>query len=78
MRDLLNTKNDWLWTKEHQNSFKEVKAILSSPTVLTHYDPKNKTRIRTDDKKLNGISVVLYQKEDEKFKRVAYASTYLS
>ena len=36
------------WTKECQQAFEELKGLLCSDTVVTHYDPNKKTRIYMD------------------------------
>ena len=55
LRDLLSTKNSWLWTPNHQQAFDEIKRVLASPPVLAHYDTRKLTKLRTDGSKLIGI-----------------------
>ena len=64
LRDLLSTKNLWVWTPVHAQAFKNTKKVLSSQPTLAHYCVTKPTKIRTDGSKLNGISVILFQ-EDE-------------
>ena len=79
LRDLLSTKNDFLWTEEHERTFQNVKEILSSPKTLALYDVRRRTKVRTDGSKLNGISVIIYQQDDnEQWKPVDCASRFLS
>ena len=61
--DLLSTKNDWLWTNTHTDTFNEVKRVLSSPQTLKLYDVQKPTKIRVDASKLNGISVIICARE---------------
>ena len=47
LRSLLSSKNTWLWTDIHTNSFNKVKEIIMSPNTLKLYDvnrPTNKGR----------------------------------
>ena len=54
--------------------------MLSSPATLTLYDIQKKTKLRTDGSLLNGISVVLYQQDDQDkiWKPVDCASRFLT
>ena len=79
LRDLLSTKNCWVWTEVHTNAFQKIKEILCTPPVLAMYDVNRKTKIRTDGSKLNGISVILLQQHDDNiWKPVDCRSRYLS
>ena len=78
LRDLLSQKNVWRWEESHTIAFNKVKEVLSNPLCLATYDVNRETLIRTDGSKLNGISVVLYQKqEDGKWRVVDCASRFL-
>ena len=60
-------------------TFQKVKEILSSPTTLALYDVRKKTKVRTDGSKLNGISVIIYQQdENEQWGSVDCVSLFLS
>ena len=52
---LLSTKNTWIWTPLHNESFNAIKPLLSSAPVLAHYDPTKTTKIRTDVSHLKGF-----------------------
>ena len=78
LRDLLSRKNVWRWEETHTKVFEQVKKVLSDPVYLATYDIKKETLIRTDGSKLNGISVVVYQKQDDgKWRVVDCASRFL-
>ena len=77
LRDLLSTKNSWLWTPNHQQAFDGFKRVLASPPVLAHHDTRKLTKLRTDGTKPNGISVILYQKNENEWKTVDCASRFL-
>ena len=38
IRDLLNKKNDWMWGREQQKAFTQMKDNLTSAPVLTLYE----------------------------------------
>ena len=38
LRSLMSTKNDWLWTEQHTESFNKVKEVIMSPQTLKLYD----------------------------------------
>ena len=59
LRGLLGIKNEFLET------FEKIKSVLSSPATLALYDIEKKTKIGTHGNLLNGISVVLYQQDDQ-------------
>ena len=48
IRDLLSTKNEFLWGPIQQDAFKKLKKELTSTPVLTHYDPARKTILSAD------------------------------
>ena len=79
LRDLLSTKNDWKWAEEHTSAINKIKEVLSSPLVLAHFDIKKRTMLRCDGSKLNGISVVSkQQQENGDWKPVACVPRFLS
>ncbi|XP_057294539.1 uncharacterized protein K02A2.6-like [Hydractinia symbiolongicarpus] len=77
LRDLLSSKNEWIWTVVHTNAFNNCKELLSMQPILAHYDVKKKTKIRTDGSVTNGISVILYQYHNE-WRPVDCASRFLT
>ena len=78
LRSLMSTKNEWLWTENHTESFNKVKDVIMSPITLKLYDVNRPTKIRVDGSKLNGISVILYQQHDEQWHPVTCGSRYLT
>ena len=42
IRDLLSTKNEFLWGATQQDAFEKLKKELTSTPVLAHYDPAEK------------------------------------
>ena len=74
---LLQKKSTWTWGPEQQGAFDRVKGILTSDSVLAHYDP-SKPLILACDASLYGVGAVLSHKLDDGSERpVAYASRSL-
>ena len=78
LKGLLSSTNEWIWTGNHDLAFNKVKQVLSNPPVFALYDVHKSTRLRTDGSKLNGISVVVYQKHENEWRPVDCASRFLS
>ena len=45
---LLENDRKWSWSRECQESFAEVKKLITSEEVLTHYDPDLPLYLATD------------------------------
>lgn len=73
LRDLLSKKNQWIWSSAQQNAFDQLKNDLTSPPVLTLYDPNKELKLSADASSY-GLGAVLLQKEGEQWRPVAYAS----
>ena len=76
LRELLSTKNAWLWGPEQEEAFARVKSELIRPTVLTLYNPEAESKVSVDASSY-GLGAVLLQKSD-RWKPVAYASRSMS
>ena len=61
LRDLLSTKNSWVWTDNHEVLFQKAKQALTKAPILAHYDVNKLTKLCTDGSLINGIANVLYQ-----------------
>ena len=69
--------NPWKWTEEEDCAFQKSKEMLSSSSLLVHFDPR-KELILACDASSHGIRVVLsHQMEDGSERPVAYASRTL-
>ena len=64
------------WKEEHQQSFQTLIEKLTTPPVLAYADCRLPFSVHTDAS-LNGLGAVLYQKQDNKERVVAYASRSL-
>jgi len=62
LRDLLKTRNEFLWMETHTKAFEAVKAALIEPPALATFDAKLDTRLETDASKLHGLGFVLMQR----------------
>ena len=60
LRDLLNTKQAWIWGPSQEQAFEQVKRELSQPTVLALYDPTAETTLAADASSF-GLRAVLLQ-----------------
>ena len=73
LRDLLSTKNSWMWGTSQTDAFNKIKDELTSPPVLAWYNPAGETKL-TADASAYGLGAVLLQKYENEWKPVAYAS----
>ena len=74
LRDLLSTKNQWVWGPSQQKGFADTKAELSSPRILALYNPAAKTTVSADASSF-GLGGVLSQKQSSgQWQPVSYIS----
>jgi len=64
---------NWKWTKEHKDSFGEIKHKVSDVSLLAHYDP-NSPLVLQSDASTHGLGVALLQHNMP----LAYASRVLT
>ena len=57
LRELLSTKNTWIWMSAQEESFNKLKEELSSPRVLALYDMSARTKISADASAYVTVSV---------------------
>ena len=72
----LSTKN--AWKVHHQTAFNMVKKVVPEPPILSHFEIKKPTNLWTDSSQLNGISIIIYQKHDNKFWLIVCTSWFLT
>ena len=78
MRDLLKTKNEFIWIPAHDIAFTAVKNHLQKTPILTNFDPNRETEIHTDASKTKGLGFILRQKHDNHWKMISCGSRYIS
>lgn len=78
LRPLLSTKNQFIWTSAHQESFEQVKKALTSTPTLAIFDPSLPTALHTDASRLYGIGFALLQKHGEKWRLIQCGSRFLT
>ena len=62
LRDLLKGKTAFVWGPDQEESFKQVKEILTSPPVLKNFNPHLETQVVTDASRL-GVGFILRQRD---------------
>ena len=71
---LLKHNTPWHWGKKEEAAFTEVKSMVASVTVLTHYDPAQELRLAADVSAYGVGCVLFLVMPDETEKPVAFAS----
>lgn len=77
MRVLLRKNEPFIWSAETDSSFRRVKEMLSSSTVLHMFDPSLPVIVSTDASDC-GLGAVLQQQNGHELRTVAFASRSLS
>ena len=74
---LLQKRSHWSWGPKQHKAFEEAKNLLTSSSMLTHYDP-SKTLILACDASPYGIGAVLSHKVEDDELPIAFASRSLA
>jgi len=69
----LKSKKEWKWTEEHQKAFEELKDKITSQLALFLLKKEGKFRVETDTSEYT-IGGVLFQKQERKWKPIAFSS----
>ena len=78
LRQLTHQDTKWVWEKQHDDAFEEIKKILATRPTLAYFDPRKKTTL-TVDASPTGLGGILSQQDDRgEVHVVAYASKALS
>ena len=77
LRQLTKKGTPWVWTNAHQTAFQQLKAALTSESVMAHYDPTAPTHLRVDASPV-GLGAILTQTQRGVVRPVAYASRTLT
>lgn len=77
--DKLLTKDaKFVWSDDCQQSFEEVKALLQSDLLLTHFDPTQEIRVAADASSYGLGAVIFHRFADGTEKAIAHASRSMS
>ena len=72
IRDLLTTKNEWLWGEQQQQSFDLIKQHLSTSPILALFEPGRETIVSLDASSYR-LGAVLKQKQPSReIRPIAY------
>lgn len=71
-------KKTFEWTKDCETAFKWVKAELTSPKVLTHFDPDEEIILACDASAYSLSAILSHRYEDKAERPIAYASKVIS
>ena len=74
---LLEKRTAWTWGTQQQQAFDQVKALLTSDTVLAHYDPAKPLGLACDASPYGIGAVLSHTFEDGSEPQIAYASRTL-
>ena len=78
IRKLTRKREQFVWGKDQQTAFDQLKNILTSAQVMAYYDPTAETSLIVDGSPV-GVAAILSQKQqDGNFRPVAYASRTLN
>ena len=72
LRELLSSRNCWLWGSKHDEAFLKLKEV-TKPSILAHYNPQCEVKISADASSF-GLGAALLQKENNEWRPVAFAS----
>ena len=72
------SESKFVWTANHRDAFNKAKALLSSDTVLVHYDANLPVLLQTDASAYGLGAVISHQMPDGQEKPIAFASRTLS
>ncbi|XP_065079445.1 uncharacterized protein K02A2.6-like [Ochlerotatus camptorhynchus] len=75
---LLKKDARWNWTKDYQKSFEQLKAILLSDLLLTHYSPSKEIVVAADASKYGLGAVIMHRFPTGEVKAIAHASHSLT
>ena len=77
LNKLLKKRQKWIWSKECQSAFEEIKKCLLSDLALAHFDPQKELIVASDASDYGLGAVLLHRLEDGSTKTIAHASRSL-
>ena len=75
LRSLLKKNTKFIWTDEHEEQFKLIKAKIAETTESKHFNPDLETRIKCDASR-KGLCCALEQRTPNCWHTVAFASRF--
>ncbi|MGH0157174.1 UNVERIFIED_CONTAM: hypothetical protein FKN15_033151 [Acipenser sinensis] len=78
LNQLLQIGHRWLWTNECKQAFKKAKHLVTSDTVLTHYNPALPVKLACDASPYGIGAVISHVMTDGSERPIAFASRSLS
>uniref|UniRef100_A0A914L5U3 Reverse transcriptase/retrotransposon-derived protein RNase H-like domain-containing protein n=1 Tax=Meloidogyne incognita TaxID=6306 RepID=A0A914L5U3_MELIC len=75
---LLRKNSNWKWEEEQEKAFEQIKSILSSDLLLTHFDPQFEIIVTADASNYGVGAVISHKYSDGSEKAIEYASKSLS
>lgn len=78
LNELLEKNRKWVWSDACQKAFENVKQLITSEPVLTHYDPKAPVRLACDASPYGLGAVLSHVMSDGSEKPIAFASRSLT
>ena len=63
LRQLTHQDTKWVWEKQHDDAFEEIKKSLATRPTLAYFDPRKKTTL-TVDASPTGLGGILSQQDD--------------
>ena len=73
MNQLLKSGSAWNWSSQCQQAFQQAKKLLSSATVLAHYNPSLQLKLATDASAYRIGAVILHTFRDGTERPIAFA-----
>ena len=78
LRELLSSKNQWLWSDSQQQAFEAVRNMVSSDTILAPFDPHRPTQVSADASSYGLGAVLMQQQPSGEWKPISYISRALT
>ena len=77
LHSLLQKSTTWMWGPDQQQAFNQVKTVLTSDRILTHYDPTRPLILACDASPYGVGAVLSHQLNDGTERPIAFASRSL-
>ncbi|XP_055633424.1 uncharacterized protein K02A2.6-like [Toxorhynchites rutilus septentrionalis] len=77
LRQLTKHQNRFVWNRDHQTAFRELKSYMANPTTLGYFDVDDRTQLIADASPV-GLGAVLIQINDRGPRIISYASRSLT